>query len=104
VSGPYFRYVDEKLGLSRDIRFNRRVNEAEFDAAPDRWTVRSSDGSVTRARYFVLCTGLGSKPYIPDLPGLSDFAGERHHTALWPQRGLDLVCTENPVRFDLTTE
>ena len=86
----YFRYVDEKLALSRDIRFNRRVNAAEFDAARNRWTVRSSDGSVSRPRYFVLCTGLSSKPYIPDLPGLSDFAGERHHTALWPQQGLDL--------------
>jgi len=87
----YFQYVDRKLDLSRDIRFNRRVNEAEFDPARNRWTVRSSDGSVTKARYFVLCTGLGSKPYIPELPGLSDFAGERHHTALWPQQGLDLA-------------
>ena len=87
----YFRYVDEKLDLSRDIRFNRRVNEAEFDPARNRWAVRSSDGSVTRARYFVLCTGLGAKPYFPALPGLSDFAGEYHHTALWPQQGLDLA-------------
>jgi cation diffusion facilitator CzcD-associated flavoprotein CzcO len=87
----YFHYVDEKLDLSRDIRFNRRVNQAAFDPARNRWTVRSSDGSVASARYFVLCTGLGSKPYTPDLPGLSDFAGERHHTALWPQQGLDLA-------------
>jgi cyclohexanone monooxygenase len=87
----YFHYVDKKLDLSRDIRFNRRVNEAEFDPASNRWIVRSSDGSVTKARYFVLCTGLGAKPYMPELPGLSDFAGERHHTALWPQQGLDLA-------------
>jgi cation diffusion facilitator CzcD-associated flavoprotein CzcO len=87
----YFRYVDEKLDLSRDIRFNRRVNEAEFDPARNRWTVRSNDGSVASARYFVLCTGLGSKPYVPDLPGLSDFDGECHHTALWPQQGLDMA-------------
>ncbi len=85
----YFHYVDEKLGLSQDIRFNRRVAEAEFDPARNRWTVRSSDGSVTRARYFVLCIGLGAKPYVPALPGLNDFAGEHHHTALWPQQGLD---------------
>jgi cation diffusion facilitator CzcD-associated flavoprotein CzcO len=87
----YFRYVDEKLGLSRDIRFNRRVDEAEFDPVHNRWTVRSSDGSVARARYFVLCTGLSAKPYVPDLPGLNDFTGERHHTALWPQHGLDMA-------------
>jgi cyclohexanone monooxygenase len=87
----YFRYVDEKLGLSRDIRFNRRVNKAQFDPAHSRWIVRSSDGSIASARYLVLCTGLSAKPYIPDLPGLNDFAGERHHTALWPQRGLDMT-------------
>jgi cyclohexanone monooxygenase len=87
----YFRYVDEKLDLSRDIRFNRRVKGAEFDAASNRWTVRSSDGSVARARYFVICVGLGSKPYRPELPGLSDFTGELHHTALWRQQGLDLA-------------
>jgi cation diffusion facilitator CzcD-associated flavoprotein CzcO len=89
----YFRYVDEKLGLSRDIRFNRRVNDAEFDPAHNHWIVRSSDGSVASARYLVLCTGLSAKPYIPDLPGLNDFAGERHHTALWPQHGLDMAGT-----------
>src|SRR5258708_23469088 len=87
----YFHYVDEKLDLSRDIRFNRRVNEAEFDPARNRWTVHSSDGSVTRARYFVICTGLGAKPYFPALPRLSDFAGESHHTALWPHQGLVLA-------------
>ena len=87
----YFRYVDEKLDLRRDILFNARVMEAEFDPARNCWTVRSSDGSVVRARYLVLCTGLGSKPYTPNIPGLSDFAGERHHTALWPQQGLDLT-------------
>src|SRR5882762_1949659 len=87
----YFRYVDQTLDLSRDIRFNRRVTEAELDPERNRWIVRSNDGSVASARYFVLCTGLGSKPYVPDLSGLSDFAGERHHTALWPQQGLDMA-------------
>jgi len=86
----YFRYVDQRLGLSRDIRFNKRVTAAQFDPAHNHWIVRSSDGSIARARYLVLCTGLSAKPYIPDLPGLNDFAGERHHTALWPQHGLDM--------------
>lgn len=87
----YFRYVDEKLDLSRDIRFGARVVAADFDRTFNRWTIRASDGSMTKARYFVICTGLGSKPYTPDIAGLGDFAGERHHTALWPQQGLDLT-------------
>ena len=61
----YFRHVDKKLGLSRDIRFNTRVTGAGFDTDRDRWVVQASDGSVTRAKFFVLCTGLSAKPYIP---------------------------------------
>src|SRR3981081_2882283 len=58
----HFRYVDEKLGLSRDIRFNRRVNEPRVDPAHNHLIVRSSDGSVASARYLVLCTGLSAQP------------------------------------------
>ena len=32
----YFRYVDEQLGLSRDIRFNGRVEDATFESARNR--------------------------------------------------------------------
>jgi cyclohexanone monooxygenase len=83
----YFHHVDKKLGLSRDIRFDTRVTAAEFDTDRDRWVVHASDGSVTRARFFVLCTGLSAKPYIPAIAGLKDFRGICHHTSLWPQEG-----------------
>jgi cyclohexanone monooxygenase len=79
----YFRYVDEKLGLSRDIRFNRRVDEVKFDPARNCWIVRSSDGSVASARYFVLCTGFAAKPYVPDLPPERFRWGAPSHGALW---------------------
>ena len=86
----YFHYVDKKLDLSRDIRFNTRVTAAEFDEDRSQWVITADNGSVSRARFFVLCTGFGSKPYIPDLDGLGSFAGECHHTGQWPQDGLDL--------------
>jgi cation diffusion facilitator CzcD-associated flavoprotein CzcO len=85
----YFRHVDKKLDLSRDIRFNTRVTGAEFDTDRDQWVVQSSDGSVTRAKFFVLCTGLAAKPYIPPIGGLKNFRGICHHTGLWPQEGVD---------------
>ncbi len=40
----YFRHVDKKLGLSRDIRFDTRVTGAEFDTDRDQWVVHASDG------------------------------------------------------------
>jgi cyclohexanone monooxygenase len=85
----YFHHVDKKLGLSRDIRFNTRVTGAEFDTDRDQWVVQASDGSLTRAKFFVLCTGLSAKPYIPSIGGLKDFRGIWHHTGLWPQEGVD---------------
>ena len=86
----YFAHVDEKLDLSKDIRFNARVESATFDEKTNRWTVKAGDGSTTICRYFVLCTGFGSKPIFPDIPGLDDFEGISHHTGLWPQEGVDL--------------
>lgn len=86
----YFRYVDAKLDLSRDIRFNTRVSRAEFDEATSTWVVEAENGQVARARFLVLCTGIGSKPYLPEIPGMSDFKGKVYHTAYWPQEGVDL--------------
>jgi cation diffusion facilitator CzcD-associated flavoprotein CzcO len=87
----YFDHVDEKLDLSRDIRFDTRVEAAEFDDDRRQWVVRTSAGDTVRARWFVLCTGFGSKPHIPRIAGLDEFAGACHHTGLWPQTGLDLT-------------
>ena len=92
----YFDYVDRKLDLRRDIVLNTRVVAAEFDEQRRAWIVRAHNGSTgeaswVRARYLVLCTGFASRPYIPDIEGLRSFAGERHHTARWPQHGLDLA-------------
>ncbi len=87
----YFDHVDETLDLSRDIRFDTRVTQADFDEESRRWVVRTDGGPTARARFILLCTGIGAKPILPDIPGLDTFGGEWHHTALWPQDGLDLA-------------
>jgi cyclohexanone monooxygenase len=85
----YFHHVHKRLGLSRDIRFDTRVVAAEFDTDQSQWVIRASDGGVTRASFFVLCTGFAAKPYIPPIEGLKDFHGICHHTGLWPHDGVD---------------
>jgi cyclohexanone monooxygenase len=85
----YFNHVDNKLDLRRDIAFNTRATAARFDESHNEWLIDTNRDRVYRARFFVLCTGFASKPYIPDIPGLERFAGECHHTAQWPQEGLD---------------
>jgi len=92
----YFEYADKKYGYSRDITFDTRVTAAGFDEESRRWQVEAENtqtGETQRvsARFVVLCTGFGSKPFTPAIPGLESFEGEVHHTARWPQTGTPLA-------------
>lgn len=87
----YFDHVDRKWDLARDVRLNTRVARARWDEAALRWSVTTERGETLRPRFFVLCTGFAAKAYIPDIPGLSEFGGIWHHTAHWPQEGLDMA-------------
>lgn len=87
----YFEHVDEVLDLGRDIDFDTRVESAIFDEDGDVWNVTASGDRRYLARHLVMCTGFGSKPYVPDLPGLDQFAGLWCHTADWPEDDLSLV-------------
>ena len=89
----YFEFVDQKLDLSRDVSFETRVRAAHFDEQGRAWVV-AADSATTgatelNAYYLLICTGFGSIPYTPPFDGLASFAGQCHHTALWPQAGLD---------------
>lgn len=86
----YFEHVDRKLDLRRDIRFGTRVNAARFDEAAARWQVSISSGETVRCQFLVLCVGFGSKIFIPKIPDLDRYKGPCHHTARWPQDGLDM--------------
>ena len=81
----YFDHVDSVLDLSRDVDLDTRVTAARFDAESTRWRLSTSTGADYDGRFLLMCTGFGSKPFTPDLPGLTDFAGICHHTALWPE-------------------
>jgi len=88
----YFRYVDQRLDLSRDIHFNTRVTAAEFDEDRKQWIVHADNGGIVRARFVVMCTGFAAKPYVPSFEeGVENFAGDWHHTGLWPQEGVDFT-------------
>lgn len=87
----YFAYVDQKLALSRDIRFHSRVTAARFASDTDQWHVECADGHRARARFLIPCTGFAAKAHLPRLVGLETFAGPCVHTAHWPQEGLDLT-------------
>ena len=88
----YFDHVVDVLDLADDIDLRTTVTSARFDESNHRWTV-TADGRRYDCQYLLLCTGFGSKAYIPDLPGLDSFTGVCHHTAHWPA-GLYLPATD----------
>jgi len=87
----YFDHVDDVWDLRRDVRFATRVRAGTWEEDRRRWSMETEDGDVVHGRYVVLCTGFAAKPYVPPFPGLDTFGGEWHHTARWPQAGVDMT-------------
>ena len=53
----YFKFVEEKWDLKKDIVFNKHVDAAVFDEARKQWLVECSDGSEVYCKYFIPCIG-----------------------------------------------
>jgi cation diffusion facilitator CzcD-associated flavoprotein CzcO len=87
----YLNHVVDRFDLRGAIRFGARVTSAVYDEPAGRWTVADSQGTVTRARFFVAATGVLSVPYFPDVRGREDFSGESYHTGLWPAAPVDFT-------------
>ncbi len=86
----YFDHVDDVWKLRPDIAFETPVSGASWDERTACWEVFGG-GDVLRSRFLVLCTGFAAKPYLPDIGGMDEFGGEVHHTARWPQDGVDMT-------------
>lgn len=87
----YFEFVDSQLDLTRDVEFDTFAESCTWDESSRQWTARASDGKEQKARQVIVATGFGAKPLYPNLEGLDSFEGECHHTARWPQGGVDMT-------------
>ena len=85
----YFEHVDAKRAVSKDITYGTRVSSASFDEGRARWRLTTEGGQDYTAQFVIACTGFASKPFIPALSGRESFKGEIHHSAYWPQEGID---------------
>ena len=90
----YFAYVDSKLDISKDCRFNTKVVAADFDDSERIWSLTASDGTTIRTHYAVFATGSTVQPYRPDFPGVDKYRGTLVHSARWPE---DLDYTDRRV-------
>jgi len=85
----YFRHACDVLDLWPAMTLGVRMRSAVFDEHAGFWRVELADGERLTTRYLLPCTGFAAKAYIPSLSGLDSFAGPAHHTAHWPQEGID---------------
>lgn len=85
----YFRHVDKKLGLSKDVSYSNIVIGATFDPASKRWTVETDQGKKVTCQWLIPATGSSHKRYEPHFPNMESFNGEIVHSASWPSSGVD---------------
>lgn len=82
----YLNHVADRFDLRRNIVLDTLVTKAEWDAVASRWIVETEGGTQYAATFLVTAIGiLTAAPYMPDIPGIDQFAGEIHHTRDWPE-------------------
>ncbi len=79
----YLKRCAVKYGVQDKIRFNTEVVAATWDEPTATWRVEVASGEVLRFNALIAAPGQLSNPKIPDLPGLTDFAGTQFHSAQW---------------------
>jgi cation diffusion facilitator CzcD-associated flavoprotein CzcO/acetyl esterase/lipase len=87
----YAQFVADKHDLRRDIRFNTRVESAEWNDDTHRWTIHTDTGADVSAKFYVMATGCLSMPKVPDIEGTDRFGGEVYFTNSWPHDGVDFT-------------
>ena len=87
----YFNHVADRFDLRRDIEFNTRVDQAQFDDDQNRWLIKTSTGATVSARFLISAAGCLSEVNTPRIGGADTFKGEQIHTARWPKGGMDVT-------------
>lgn len=69
--------------LYRDALFQTEITAVDWDDENQLWTVKTNRGDEYKSRYVILSSGPFSRPKLPNLPGVHDFAGRMMHTSRW---------------------
>jgi monooxygenase len=96
--GSILNYIEEtaaETGVGRHIRFHHRIVAVEWSTDDARWTVTAErtdpahDGERVQltCNFVFSCTGYYryDRGYLPDFPGMGDFAGTLIHPQAWPE-------------------
>ena len=87
----YAKHVSERFDLRRDIQFETRVIQLEYDENLDVWHGQTDQGDEFTSRILIMATGVLSKSNTPQFEGLNQFEGQLFHTAQWPHTEVDFA-------------
>jgi cation diffusion facilitator CzcD-associated flavoprotein CzcO len=79
----YLEEVSEGFGILPHLQLETEVVRAEFDPEAGRWTLHTDDGAEHAFDLLVTACGQLTRPAIPRLAGIEDFAGPAFHSAEW---------------------
>lgn len=86
----YLERVARDHGLQPHLRLGTEVRTAAWDDETGRWRLHLAGGEVVEAELLIVACGQLARPQIPDVPGLTDFAGPAFHSSHW-DHDLDLT-------------
>ncbi|WP_461172744.1 NAD(P)/FAD-dependent oxidoreductase [Arthrobacter sp. Z1-9] len=75
--------IAKTFDLYRDVLFQTRATELQWDGGSDEWVVRTDRGDLFRAHHVVVSSGTLSQPKLPGIAGIETFKGHTFHTSRW---------------------
>ena len=63
--------------------FQTGVTAMAWDENSQRWTIKTDRGDSMRSRFVAIASGGLSRPKLPGIPGINEFAGHTFHTSRW---------------------
>jgi cation diffusion facilitator CzcD-associated flavoprotein CzcO len=79
----YLEHCARKYDVLPKIRFNAEVAAARFDETTGTWTLELTGGDRPVFDAVICATGQLSRPRVPDIDGMSEFAGAQFHSSRW---------------------
>jgi cyclohexanone monooxygenase len=87
----YINHVADRFDLRRDITLSTRIVGGHWQAAQQRWQVRTEHGQEVSTQFLITATGCLSESRLPAIEGLEDFKGRIYHTGRWPKTPVDFT-------------
>src|SRR4051794_14493275 len=80
------RAIARHFDLYRDACFQTGVTELRWDEVEARWIISTDRGDRMKAQFVAMANGPLSRPKLPGIPGINEFAGYTFHTSRWDYR------------------